>query len=187
MLGIGIMNRCLALLSVAVVSLITSHAMGGMFMGETLEFSNYCPGAAVTAPTTSVVVGGGVEIPNWNSHGLSVDAYDSGLNVGTIKYFIDGWESGGFVSSPNLLMATAALGIPSFSSATIVGASDDWNDPSRLSFTNNGVSFDVGGLTFQPGDYVILNVSSVPEPSTLALWSLFGLIGCFVAWRKRKQ
>ena len=27
----------------------------------------------------------------------------------------------------------------------------------------------------------------VPEPSTLTLWSLFGLIGGFVAWRKRKQ
>lgn len=32
-----------------------------------------------------------------------------------------------------------------------------------------------------------LTLNEVPEPSTLALWSLGGLVGGFVTWRKRKQ
>ena len=32
-----------------------------------------------------------------------------------------------------------------------------------------------------------IDVSRIPEPSTIAMWSLFGLIGGFVAWRKRKR
>jgi hypothetical protein len=32
-----------------------------------------------------------------------------------------------------------------------------------------------------------IGIGTVPEPSTLALWSLFGMVGGFVAWRKRKN
>ncbi|MHB8973220.1 MAG: hypothetical protein ACYC3X_28760 [Pirellulaceae bacterium] len=44
----------------------------------------------------------------------------------------------------------------------------------------------------QPVDYWLwtmdnLSYSVVPEPSTLALWSLFGMIGGVVAWRKLKR
>jgi hypothetical protein len=35
--------------------------------------------------------------------------------------------------------------------------------------------------------YIVESTATVPEPASFVIWSLFGLIGGFVAWRKRKQ
>jgi hypothetical protein len=171
---------------VAVVILATACPTNGdVLVGRTVEFTNVYQGSTVR--WVEAVVGDGVEVTNFNGFGFCIDASDSAPNTAVIRCFIDGSRDYTFGPSPNIIVARAiSPEIPSFLSAAILDASQNWSAPSRLSFTNTSVSWDLGGLRAQTGDYIVFGVLAVPEPTVLAMLGS-ATVGLLTLVRRRRR
>lgn len=101
-------------------------------------------------------------------------------------YRLDLAANNGIVNTTIARDTTSAAPSPgSFDTATLVFTPDADHSQlgNQLVILLYGFSIGDSQTCF---DNVRFEATQVPEPSTIALWSIFGLIGGFVAWRRRK-
>ncbi len=164
-------------------------------IGDTVQVQSAISfsGSFLWVTDASVVVGDGFELTNWGDPtGLfNIDIGGETILIqGTQGFACTGDEFQGlrFSDLDWLPMGGKLIGVTAESSLGTV-------DQGRVEFGSDFVNFDVRlGFSdtlgiFAGGDTILLTLdfAPVPEPSTIALWSLFGLVGGFVAWRKRKR
>ena len=57
-----------------------------------------------------------------------------------------------------------------------------------ISIAGNQLSMDIDMVVTQPGDWIrVVTISTIPEPGSVAVWSLLGLAGVVGAWRHSRN
>lgn len=162
-------------------------------IGDTVQVQSAISfsGSFLELTDASVVVGDGFELTGFGASRIfNIDIGSETILIqGTQGFACTGDEFQGlrFSDLDWLPMGGTLVGVTAESSLGTV-------DQGRVEFGSDFVNFDVRlGFSDNLGIYagedtilLTLDFAPVPEPSTLALWSLFGLIGGVVAWRKRK-
>ena len=120
----------------------------------------------------------------WDSEGQVYEAGDA-----PAPFSLDTWYHN--EATYDAVLGTLSLSVTKVSDGSVVGNQiltgiGRFDGLSRFGFSNVGDRYFAGAVAEGYIDNVAIS-TAVPEPSTLALWSLFGLIGGFVAWRKRKH
>ena len=165
-----------------------------LLQGETINLEILWNGAVVhTSDLTIPASPAQATWLNFNGAGLVISVFDTGPNSASAVVTVT--STGTFQPSPNLLLFTdEGPNFPTITNVTLANASSDWNFPSRVSFSSNSFSYDLGSLNWAPEDTLTLQITgqpstaAAPEPTTLTLAGLnaLGLLG-FAWWRKRKQ
>jgi hypothetical protein len=177
-----------ALLAVAALGLmlvVTGEVRGG-FIGDTFGVTLDAFGMPFP-PVNLVVVSPDPELVNFTGR-LDINVEDASIDLLSVNLF--GFESGqGF---QGLRFTSLDSNSPP---ANITGFTLDVSPdiasffgPERITFGPNFVNVDYAGTLLNSGDRVTINLqltpSAVPEPASLALTGIGGLIGCGVAWRR---
>lgn len=177
---------CCAVL--AIVASITD-ASAQLFTGKSLTVRNVfqdteSPGFTATFTVDSTP--GVVEVPDWGGSGkLSLDIFD--IDATHARIVITSLGGATFGASPNLVRFSDDGGsIPAFSGASLVSTTLPGVTGALVSFTDNSVSLDIGGLTQSGGETVTIGVTAVPEPAGQAL-VVGAAAGLFAFLRRRRQ
>ena len=156
--------------------------------GQTVEYQYLFD--TITTPYSSAdngnkLVGAGVEVSNIVDNDGTMDISDTNL-------FVDFTDVGTYSSfgSFNGFRITDIFGaIPSFTDVSINAATNMTGfNTSRITFDADHIWVDWQSLSRDANTVVSLDINSggVPEPSTLAIWSLLALCGIGYGWRRRK-
>ena len=151
---------------------IGSSARAQFLTGKQLQVEVDFQGTPVGGLTQTFTVTTGPntpEVTNYAPSDLQIDVNDTGPTSATIT-ITDG-AAAAFGASPNLVVfKTVSSGIPAFTQAVLDPATTaPYNDPSRLSFTGNSVSYDFGSLNASAGNQLVIDVRATPEPTTIGL------------------
>ena len=183
-------KRVLTILLAAAVT--TGSALAAPLMGSTVSYQYYYP--TLDSPyggTPNVngnyIVGAGDEIPSLTD---AVGWMDISANQIVVE-FSHGSRFGAAPFSGWVLSDVFGT-IDSFSSVTLDASTTlAGMNAERLGFTADSISVNWGGLSFEEGDRLVLNVLtrsgsgiSVPEPGTLSLMAV-ALLGIAAVRRQR--
>jgi hypothetical protein len=166
-------------------------ALDGVNESSTMQGFDEMPGFVVGAG--GLAVDGGVIAPGTlvNSHMIFLDPVDGNLTylediVWTFSETVVGVMSD-YTGSLEVA-STGDLGAlgTTYPAAAFDGRGMEPGDQDDYSIS--GSTLTVSMQATSPGDWirVITSETVIPEPSTIAVWSLLGLIGCAVAYRRRK-
>jgi len=158
----------------AVLALLTSitDASAQVFTGKSLTVRNLFQGTESPGYTATFTVDstpGVVEVPDWGGAGkFSLDAFD--IDATHARILVTSLSGGTFGASPNLIGFSDDGGaISTFAGATLVSTTFPGVTGALVSFTDNSVSLDIGGLTQSGGETVTIGITAVPEPAAQAV------------------
>ena len=178
-------SRALMLfVAVAALSAVPAHAtvLDGQTVRLTYEFPSL--GTVWNGNTHDLLVGPSVEIFGFPFGDPRTDVDFSDTNIYVTYTSSEDWTATSF----NGFRVFDLFGtIPGFLSVTINPATNLAGfDASRITFDADNILVNWQGLAFNTETVVSLDVSAVPEPSTLALIGL-GIPGLVRAARRRRQ
>lgn len=161
---------------VAATLLLSGTVHAAVFDGQTLGYDYHHPTVGVHYPASgpvpypsSIVVKDEVEIANIVDNIASLDISDTNL----LLDFTRTNQLGGDVAFNGFVLTDLNKTIPNFTSVTINAISTLAGfDRSRIDFDANTIRINFVGLSFRSDDILSLDVTAVPEQTTIALLGL---------------
>jgi len=165
----------------SLLSLAGAPAYATVLDGQTVRLTYEFPNVGTVLDTRDVVVGPGVEAPNFLASDPRTNVDFSDTNIYITYNSTATWTSVAF----NGFHVFDLFGtIPAFLSVTINGATTLAGlDASRITFDADNIFVNWQGLSFNNETIVSLDVAAVPEPPTLLLVG-GGILG--LAARRRR-
>ena len=167
------------LLSLSVI-LLACQSVFGNFIDSTILVESQIPNKGEVPFNNSfeVLVTDDIELVDIPGYSFDIDIQDSSITFDGFERTVaeDGtqFEDTDF---HGFYFFDAGGTLPAFSSVTINPATIMAGlDQSRISYDENSIYIDFAGLYAFPDTYVQMDVAFVPEPATLLLFSLGGLI-----------
>jgi hypothetical protein len=138
----------------------TSDGAAQFLSGQTLIVQNIYQ-ERIYSTDTAVVdsTAGSIEVPAWQNF-LSIDAFDIDATRASILIRVTFGRPVCCVS--NLLVFTKSALAP-FTNVTLGAYDLPGVTPSRLTYTANTISFDLGGLYFDPTNFVRIDIPAFPR------------------------
>ena len=186
------MKRILAfIIPVLLLAISFPQVSNASLMGDNVT-SSVIPTSIWTSNPTSAVVGGGAEFGlDLATVGtfFSIDVDDTGFNFDYVA-------PGGLVAFAGEVYTLGDLDWVGMPSAVIIGVNvniygnPDGITASDVTFTDHSVSIDFdNGASWSPGGQgirvdLVWRQSQVPEPGSIAIWSVLGIAGVMLRRRK---
>ncbi len=179
-------GRVLAVLAATVFMLGTAGVAQAGFLGDdlTVNYDVWTSGFPVGPPditfeSTVMPVGAFVEDASFGTgpDAWAVDISDTSIRLtGILSGGVGFTDFAGGFNGIHLLDTDNS--IPDISSVTLVGSTVGGGgvNPSDITYDADNIFIDFGGSAFYAGQSVLVDVAFVPEPATVALFALGGLL-----------